>query len=243
MAETMTTSSRIEWTEHTWNPVTGCTNVSPGCKHCYARVMAQRLKAMAMPGYESGFEVTLQPNRLSEPVHPRSPTMYFVNSMSDLFHEQVPFDFVERIFDVIEGTARHRYQILTKRPKRMLSFLRRRVAPPNVWLGVSIKDKKHGLPCIDLLREVEAQVRFLSIEPLLEALGSFDLSGIHWVIVGGDSGRGALPIQPDWIRAVRDQCVAERIPFFFKQLGGVGSGRLPRFQKGQRQAARWTNLE
>ena len=227
----MTTRSRIEWTEHTWNPVTGCSNVSPGCKHCYARVMADRLKAMASPGYENGFEVTLQPNRLSDPLHRLSPTMYFVNSMSDLFHEQVPFDFVERIFDVVERTTRHRYQILTKRPQRMASFFRRRLVPPNVWLGVSVEDRKHGLPRIDLLREVEVQVRFLSIEPLLEALGSFDLSGIHWVIVGGESGPGARRIHADWVRAVRDQCLVERIPFFFKQWGAWGADGCHRSKK------------
>jgi protein gp37 len=193
--------------------------------------MADRLKAMGSPGYENGFEVTLQPNRLSEPLHRGSPTMYFVNSMSDLFHEQVPFDFVERIFDVIERTAHHQYQILTKRPKRMVSFFRRRLVPPNVWLGVSVEDRKHGLPRIDSLREVEVRVRFLSIEPLLEALGSFELSGIHWVIVGGESGPGARPIHADWIRAVRDQCLAERIPFFFKQWGAWGADGNHRSKK------------
>ncbi|MGD0075926.1 MAG: phage Gp37/Gp68 family protein [Candidatus Binataceae bacterium] len=215
----MTTRSRIEWTEHTWNPVTGCTNVSPGCKHCYARIMAECLKAMDMAGYENGFAVTLQPNRLSEPLRRRTPTMYFVNSMSDLFHERVLFDFVEQVFEVIARTPHHRYQIVTKRPKRRVSFLKGHTAPANVWLGVSVENRKHGLPRIDLLRQVNAAVRFLAIEPLLESLGKFELSEIHWVIVGGESGPGARPMHADWVRAIRDQCFAEAIPFFFKQWG------------------------
>jgi protein gp37 len=227
----MTTRSRIEWTEHTWNPVTGCTNVSPGCKNCYARVMAERLKAMKMAGYENGFAVTLQPNRLSEPLRRRTPTMYFVNSMSDLFHEGVPFDFVERIFDVIARTAQHQYQILTKRPKRMVAFFKSRTAPPNAWLGVSVENRKHGLPRIDQLRQINAHVRFLSIEPLLESLGSFDLSDINWVIVGGESGPGARPMHADWVRDVRDQCLSEAIPFFFKQWGVWGADGERRSKK------------
>src|SRR5216684_3949949 len=142
----MTTRSSIEWTEHTWNPVTGCTNVSPGCKHCYARTMAERLKAMAVAGYENGFDVTLQPNRLSEPLHRRRPTVYFVNSMSDLFHEQIPQAFVQRVFDVISRTPHHRYQVLTKRPKRMASFFKARHVPANAWLGVSVENRKHVFP-------------------------------------------------------------------------------------------------
>ena len=227
----MTTRSRIEWTEHTWNPVTGCTNVSPGCKHCYARIMAERLKAMDMAGYENGFAITLQPNRLSEPLRRRAPTVYFVNSMSDLFHERVPLDFVEHVFDVMVRTPHHRYQILTKRPKRMVSFLKDHTAPANVWLGVSVENRKHGLPRIDLLRQTNAAVRFLSIEPLLESLGKFDLSEIHWVIVGGESGPGARPMHADWARAVRDQCLAEAIPFFFKQWGMWGPDGQRRSKK------------
>jgi protein gp37 len=227
----MTTRSSIEWTEHTWNPVTGCTNVSPGCKHCYARTMAERLKAMDMAGYENGFAVTLQPNRLSEPLRRRAPTTYFVNSMSDLFHERVPFDFVEQVFGVMARTPHHRYQILTKRPRRMVSFLKGHTAPANVWLGVSVENRKHGLPRIDLLRQTNVTVRFLSIEPLLESLGKFDLSEIHWVIVGGESGPGARPMHADWVRAVRDQCLAEAIPFFFKQWGMWGPDGQRRSKK------------
>ena len=215
----MTTRSSIEWTEHTWNPVTGCTNVSPGCKHCYARTMAERLKAMAVAGYENGFDVTLQPNRLSEPLHRRRPTVYFVNSMSDLFHEQIPQAFVQRVFDVISRTPHHRYQVLTKRPKRMASFFKARHVPTNAWLGVSVENRKHGVPRIDVLRDIAAPVRFLSVEPLLESLGKLDVSEIHWVIVGGESGARARPMDAAWVRSIRDQCVAEAVPFFFKQWG------------------------
>src|SRR5271163_1252310 len=218
----MTTKSRIEWTEHTWNPVTGCTSVSPGCKHCYARIMAARLKAMNMAGYENGFAVTLQPNRLSEPLERRKPTVYFVNSMSDLFHDQVPAYFIEQVLDVIRRTPQHRYQILTKRPGRMVDFFRRRRVPVNAWTGVSVEDRKYGIPRIELLRQIDASIRFLSIEPLLEPLGNLDLSDIHWTIVGGESGPGARPMHVSWVRSIRDKCVEEGIPFFFKQWGVWG---------------------
>jgi protein gp37 len=218
----MTTRSRIEWTEHTWNPVTGCTNVSPGCKHCYARVMADRLKAMRVSGYANGFAVTLQPDRLSEPLERRKPTIYFVNSMSDLFHEQVSVRFIDQVFDVIEQTPHHRYQILTKRPWRMAEFFRKRRVADNAWLGVSVEDRKYGLPRIDLLRGIDVAIRFLSIEPLLEPLGEFDLSDIHWAIVGGESGPGARPMHIDWVRSIRDKCTEEGVPFFFKQWGVWG---------------------
>jgi protein gp37 len=219
----MTTRSRIEWTEHTWNPVTGCTNVSPGCKHCYARVMAERLRAMHVAGYANGFSVTLQSGRLSEPLRRQKPTVYFVNSMSDLFHEQVPAVFIEQVFDVIHLTPQHRYQILTKRPKRMLEFFRKRRVPANAWMGVSVEDRKYGIPRIAMLRDIDATIRFLSIEPLLEALGEFDLTDIHWTIVGGESGPGARPMHVNWVRSIRDKCVAEGIPFFFKQWGVWGA--------------------
>lgn len=218
----MTTKSRIEWTEHTWNPVTGCTNVSPGCKHCYARVFAERLKAMGAPGYGRGFAVTLQHDRLRGPLTRRRPTVYFVNSMSDLFHEQVPFDYVHQVIEVIERTPHHRYQILTKRPARMAEFFVTRRTPPNAWLGVSVENRRHGLPRIDTLREVAASIRFLSVEPLLEALGALDLTGIDWVIGGGESGTRARPMRIEWVRSVRDQCREATIPFFFKQWGAWG---------------------
>jgi protein gp37 len=218
----MTTKSRIEWTEHTWNPVTGCTNVSPGCKHCYARVFAERLRAMGVAGYENGFAVTLQPQRLSEPLERKRPTVYFVNSMSDLFHEEVPFRYIEKVVDIIDRTPHHRYQILTKRPDRMLAFFSERTVPSNAWLGVSVENRKHGIPRLGILRRVRAPIRFLSIEPLLEALGQIDLSGISWVIVGGESGARARAMQPAWVRALRDQCLEKSVPFFFKQWGAWG---------------------
>jgi len=218
----MTTRSRIEWTEQTWNPVTGCTNVSPGCKHCYARVFAERLRAIGASGYENGFAVTLQPARLAEPLTRRRATVYFVNSMSDLFHERVSLDYITRVMDVIRQTPRHRYQILTKRPERMLAFFRKEPPPVNAWLGVSVENRRHGLPRLNPLRRVDATIRFLSIEPLLEELGQVDLTDIDWVIVGGESGARARPMKPAWVRALRDQCLAKSIPFFFKQWGAWG---------------------
>lgn len=190
--------------------------------------MADRLQAMRVAGYANGFTVTLQPNRLSEPLERRKPTVYFVNSMSDLFHEQVPVDFIDQVFDVIQRTPHHRYQILTKRPKRMVDFFKKRQVPNNAWLGVSVEDRKYGVPRIDLLREISASIRFLSIEPLLEPLGELDLSHIHWTIVGGESGPGARPMHVSWVRSIRDKCVEMGIPFFFKQWGMWGPDGLRR---------------
>ena len=224
----MGTNSKIEWTEHTWNPVTGCTNVSPGCKNCYARVFAGRLKAMGVRGYEAGFNITLQWGRLAEPSGRQRPTIYFVNSMSDLFHERIPFDYVDKVFDTILQTPQHRYQILTKRANRMAAYFKDRTAPPNAWLGVSVENRKHGLPRIDVLQGIPATVRLLSIEPLLEALGDFDLSAIDWVIVGGESGHRARPMRPDWVRSIRDRCVQTKTPFFFKQWGTWGPDGVKR---------------
>jgi protein gp37 len=227
----MTTRSRIEWTQHTWNPVTGCTNVSPGCKNCYARVFAQRLKAMGVPGYERGFAVTLQPERLREPLKRRTPTHYFVNSMSDLFHEQVPFPFVDGVLDVIRAAPHHQFQILTKRADRMLEYFGRRQAPSNAWLGVSVENRKHGVPRIAPLVKIKSAIRFLSVEPLIADPGRLPLRGIHWVIVGGESGRGARPMNPVWVRKVRDQCNEAGVPFFFKQWGAWGSDGVRRSKK------------
>jgi protein gp37 len=190
--------------------------------------MADRLKAMHVTGYANGFSVTLQPNRLSEPLARRKPTVYFVNSMSDLFHEQVPASFVAQVFDVIRRTPHHRYQILTKRPKRMVEFFERRKVPVNAWMGVSVEDRKYGIPRIGVLREIDASIRFLSIEPLLEPLGNLDLSDIHWAIVGGESGPGARPMHVTWVRPIRDKCIDEGIPFFFKQWGAWGPDGLRR---------------
>ena len=181
----MATQSTIEWTEQTWNPTTGCTKVSPGCKNCYAEVMARRLHAMGAPGYENEFKLTVHENRLEQPLLRKKPTTYFVNSMSDLFHEAVSDKFLDRVFSIIETTPHHTYQILTKRAERLPEYFARRACPQNVWLGVSVEDKKYGVPRIDHLRKVDAHIRFLSVEPLLEDLGRINLSDIHWVIVGG----------------------------------------------------------
>lgn len=229
----MSTVSRIEWTEQTWNPTTGCTKISPGCKHCYAETMACRLQAMGVKGYENGFGLSLLPERLAEPLERRKPTTYFVNSMSDLFHGDIPFDFLDRVFDVIRRTPQHRYQVLTKRAARMRSYFvpGERIIPANVWLGVSVENRQHGLPRIDELREIEASVRFLSIEPLLEDLGTFDLTGIHWVIVGGESGPKARPMKADWVARIKDQCEDAGVAFFFKQWGGWGADGRKRPKK------------
>jgi len=219
----MSTQSRIEWTEQTWNPTIGCTKVSPGCKNCYAETMARRLKAMGVHGYENGFRLTLMPERLPEPLERRKPTVYFVNSMSDLFHEKVPFEYIRRVFNVMARAPQHTFQVLTKRAERMAEFCHGVAVPSNVWLGVSVENRKYGLPRIPVLRGIDASIRFLSIEPLLEDLGSFDLNGIHWVIVGGESGRKARPMRPEWVAAIKRQCVAARVAFFFKQWGTWGA--------------------
>jgi protein gp37 len=228
----MVAKSRIEWTEQTWNPITGCTKVSPGCKHCYAEAMADRLKAMGARGYENGFQITLMPDRLEEPLRRKKPTLYFVNSMSDVFHEAVPFSYIDRIFEIIRQTPQHNYQILTKRAERMATYFTGKSAPPNAWMGVSVEDRKYGLPRIDYLRQVNARVRFLSIEPLLESLGTFDLTGIHWVIVGGESGPKARPMHKHWVEEIQRQCEAEGVDFFFKQWGGWGEDGKRRPKKG-----------
>lgn len=223
--------SAIEWTEHTWNPVTGCTKVSAGCKHCYAETMAKRLKAMGASGYEYGFRLTLHPNRLMQPLLRKRATTYFVNSMSDLFHEDVPDSFIDRVFDVIRQTPHHTYQILTKRSERLPQYFAKRDCPINVWLGVSVEDKKDGVPRINDLRKVPATIRFLSVEPLLEDIGKIDLKEIHWVIVGGESGHNARPMKQSWADAVRRQCEAQDSAFFFKQWGGWGADGVKRHKK------------
>lgn len=184
----MTTSSRIEWTEQTWNPIVGCTKISAGCKHCYAEVMARRLQAMGTPGYENGFALRLIEERLNDPMKRKKATIYFVNSMSDLFHEKVPSEYIDRVMDVISQTPQHSYQILTKRAARMARYFKSRAVPSNAWLGVSVENRRHGVPRIDHLRKVDAKIRFLSVEPLLEDVGELDLSNIHWVIVGANPG-------------------------------------------------------
>lgn len=220
--------SKIEWTEQTWNPVTGCTKVSPGCKHCYAETMSKRLQAMGTIGYENGFKLTLLPERLCQPYQRRKPTMYFVNSMSDLFQPGVPYDFIDQVFNVIKETPWHTYQILTKRSVNMRRYFQTRAVPGNAWLGVSVEDQRYGIPRIADLQSINAQTRFLSVEPLLEALGAVPLRGIHWVIVGGESGPGARPMKEAWALSIRNQCTKAGVDFFFKQWGAWGEDGVKR---------------
>ncbi len=241
----MSTQSRIEWTEQTWNPTVGCTKVSPGCKHCYAETMARRLQTMGVQGYENGFRLTLMPKRLAEPLERRKPTVYFVNSMSDLFHEKVPFDYIRRIFEVMAHAPQHTFQILTKRAERMAKFCRGIEVPANAWLGVSVENRKHGVPRIDILRTIDAKVRFLSVEPLLEDLGAINLAGIHWLIVGGESGPKARPMRKEWVDAVKRQCDQAEVAFFFKQWGtwGVDGQRRSKKANGRKYSGRvWDTM-
>ena len=224
-------NSKIEWTERTWNPVTGCTKVSAGCKYCYAEVMARRLRAMGVAGYKNGFDVSCHAERLRQPILRKIPTIYFMNSMSDLFHPHVPFDFIDRVMETIHETPQHTYQVLTKRPKIMAKYFSRRVIPDNIWLGVSVENRKHGLPRIPILREIAAKIRFLSIEPLLEDLGVLDLDGIHWVIVGGESGHKARLMNKAWVTSIQKQCKKRKVPFFFKQWGRWGEDGQSRNKK------------
>jgi protein gp37 len=209
--------------------VTGCTKLSPGCKYCYAEVMARRLQSMGTPGYENGFgKITLLPDRLDQPRQRKKPTVYFVNSMSDLFHEAVPFDFVDDIFSTISSTPQHVYQILTKRADRMETYFRTRAVPQNAWLGVSVEDRKYGVPRIAHLQQIKASTRFLSVEPLLEDLGRISLKGIHWVIVGGESGSKARPMEESWVLKIKNQCHRSDVDFFFKQWGSWGQDGIKR---------------
>ena len=218
----MGNNSSIEWTESTWNPVTGCTKISPGCKHCYAERMSKRLKAMGQPNYTNGFVLTVHDHAIELPLRWKSPRIIFVNSMSDLFHQKVSLDFIIKVFDVMNRADWHTYQVLTKRSAR-LRQLGARIPwswSPNIWMGVSVETEKYQTRIMDL-RGTNARVKFLSLEPLLGPLPNLDLRGIDWVITGGESGPGARPLNPDWVRNIRDQCKKASIPFFFKQWGGV----------------------
>ncbi len=221
----MSTNSKIEWTDATWNPVRGCTKVSPGCTHCYAETFSERFRGVPGHPFEQGFDLRLVPGKLGEPLRWASSRMIFVNSMSDLFHEDVPEDYIEAVARVMLQANWHTYQVLTKRSERMHSLLKHRLLfaarQSHIWWGVSVENRKHGVPRIAHLRSSKARVRFLSIEPLLEDVGRIDLRGIQWVIVGGESGPGARPMAAEWVRGIRDQCLEARVPFFFKQWGGV----------------------
>lgn len=227
----MSTRTSIEWTERTWNPTVGCSKISPGCAHCYAEVMAKRLKAMGVKGYENGFHLTLLPERLEEPTWRKRPTVYFVNSMSDLFHEDIPDSYLLKVFAVIRQAPRHVFQILTKRAERMAEFLGGREVPSNAWLGVTVENRDHGLPRLEALRGVSASVRFISAEPLLEDLTGIDLAGIHWVIVGGESGPKARPMKREWVLNLKLRCDEARVAFFFKQWGEWSVDGLRRGKK------------
>jgi protein gp37 len=214
----------IEWTNATWNPVTGCTKISAGCDHCYAERFSERFRGVAGHPFSMGFDLTLRPERLYQPERWLRPRMIFVNSMSDLFHKDVPFTFVDRVFDTMERASWHSFQVLTKRSSRMRDYVRRRYvnsgAPAHIWLGVSVEDGTK-LSRVRQLAQAPAAVRFLSIEPLIGPIGELPLDGIAWVIVGGESGPGARPTNPHWVRDIRDQCINQNIPFFFKQWGGL----------------------
>ena len=233
----MSAQTNIEWTDATWNPVRGCIKISPGCKHCYAETFAERFRGVKGHPYEQGFDLRLVPEKLPEPFTWRSPKLVFVNSMSDLFQAGVPDDLVETVARVMATANWHTYQVLTKRSERLRDMLtnnlRFAAKQENIWWGVSVEDRKYGLPRIDHLRDAPAKVRFLSIEPLLEDLGEIDLSGITWVIVGGESGPGARPMKKEWVISIRDQCRYQRVPFFFKQWGGVRKAKNGRSLDGR----------
>lgn len=220
----MSDGSAIEWTDATWNPITGCTKITAGCENCYAERFAERWRGIAGHPFEHGFDLTLRPERLGQPLAWKRSRMIFVNSMSDLFHKKVPPEFIDCVFDTMEQADWHVFQVLTKRSSVMRNYLKRRyhsvVPPPHIWLGVSVEDGGSGVR-IKHLREAPAGVRFLSVEPLISAVGQVDLTGIHWVIAGGESGPGARPMAIEWAREIRDQCAAQNVAFFFKQWGGI----------------------
>jgi protein gp37 len=228
----MATNSHIEWTDATWNPVTGCTKISPGCKYCYAERLARRLKSMGQSNYRNGFKVTLQPQMLELPLRWKRPKRIFVNSMSDLFHEDVPTNYIERVFEIMERAHWHQYQVLTKRSERVLELTKELEWTPQIWMGVSVESEDY-IYRIDDLRKTGANVKFLSLEPLLGPLRKLDLRGMDWAIVGGESGPRARPIDPVWVTEIRDQCVRAAVPFFFKQWGGVQKSKTGRMLEGR----------
>jgi protein gp37 len=230
-------NSHIEWTDATWNPVRGCTKISPGCKHCYAETFAERFRGVRGHPYEQGFDLRLVPEKLNEPFLWRSPKLVFVNSMSDLFHSRVPDAYVEAVSRVMTIVNWHTYQVLTKRSERLRDLLNGKLQfaadRENIWWGVSVEDRKHGLPRVGHLQQSRAKIRFLSIEPLLEDLGEIDLLGINWVIVGGESGPRARPMKKEWVLSIREQCRSCGVPFFFKQWGGVRKAKTGRELDGR----------
>lgn len=227
----MATSS-IEWTDATWNPVTGCNKLSPGCKFCYAEVMSHRLKGMGQHNYRNGFELTIQEHMLERPLTWKKPSLVFVNSMSDLFHKDVPLEYIQRVFEVMKKANWHQFQVLTKRADRLEELAPSLVWPKNVWMGVSVENADYTFR-IDHLRRTKAKIKFLSVEPLLGAIPNLPLKGIDWVIVGGESGRKPRPLKPEWVIDIRDQCQKANVPFFFKQWGGVNKKLAGRELEGR----------
>jgi protein gp37 len=228
----MANSSHIEWTDATWNPVTGCSKISPGCKFCYAERLAHRLQAMGQKNYRNGFNITLQPHMLEHPLRWKQPRRVFVNSMSDLFHDDVPTSYILQVFDVMRRATWHQFQVLTKRSERLLSLNSVVTWEPHIWMGVSVENEDY-LSRIDDLRKTKAHVKFLSLEPLLGPLHKLNLRGISWVIVGGESGPGARPMDAEWAREIRERCIRAGVPFFFKQWGGVLKSRTGRVLDGR----------
>ena len=228
----MAVNSSIEWTESTWNPLTGCTKISPGCKHCYAERMALRLQAMGQPNYSTGFKLALHEHVLELPLSWKKPQIIFVNSMSDIFHDDVPLEFIHKIFDVMERASWHTFQVLTKRSKQLQELDKEINWPSNVWMGVSVENKNYTFR-IDHLRKTHALTKFLSLEPLLGPLPRMNLQGIDWIIAGGESGPGARPMAEEWVTDIRDQCTRARVPFFFKQWGGVRKKHNGRHLQGR----------
>lgn len=228
----MSLASKIEWTEATWNPVTGCTKISEGCRYCYAERLAKRLKAMGNPNYAHGFEVTLQPQMLNAPMGWKKHKMIFVNSMSDLFHKEVPTSFIKKVFQVMVLADQHHYQVLTKRADRLAELAPKLPWPEHIWAGVTVENQEVA-DRIDYLRQVPADIRFLSMEPLLGPLPNLNLKGIDWVIVGGESGPGARPMLEEWVRQIQARSLAEGVPFFFKQWGGVNKKKAGRLLDGR----------
>lgn len=228
----MAQNSKIEWTQCTWNPVTGCTKISTGCKNCYAERMARRLKAMGQPNYRNGFRVTEHPHVLQLPLRWKRPRTIFVNSMSDLFHRAVRFNFISSVFEVMNQASHHQFQVLTKRSARLLQLSYKLDWPENVLMGVTVETDDYAFR-IDDLRQTSANVKFLSLEPLLGPIQNINLDGIDWVIVGGESGPGARPIQHEWVTDMRDQCLSANVPFFFKQWGGVNKKKTGRILEGR----------
>ncbi|MDX1946893.1 MAG: phage Gp37/Gp68 family protein [Pirellulaceae bacterium] len=225
-------STKIEWTNATWNPVTGCTKISPGCKFCYAERQAKRLKAIGQANYANGFKLTLQPHMLDRPLRWKKPRMIFVNSMSDLFHADVPETYIQQVFDVMRRCPQHKFQILTKRSDRLVELDARLEWHSNVWMGVSVENGQY-VKRIDHLRGTRARIKFLSLEPLLGPLPQLNLDGIHWVITGGESGPGAREMDASWVMEIRDQCLAAKVPFFFKQWGGVNKKKTGSVLEGR----------